>query len=300
MPKKRTDLKLSYKCNNNCIFCSIGKRRQDAEEKETEEIKRLIEESREKGFSYILFTGGEPTIRKDIFELVEYAKKIGFKRIQIESNGRMLAYQDFCRKLIESGANCFSISLHTLNEGAYEKLSNLKEPHLKEVLYGISNITNLCKDICINTIITKLNYKELPIIARELKKRRIKSWHVSFVCPVGNAWINRKYVVPSYIEAMSSLHEAIRICKKEKINVTTERIPLCFMQDYKDCIFETKKMNKERVAPDLFDKDFNETRKQANIKGDFCKKCIYFNECEGIDKRYIKIYGWKDFMPVKK
>jgi len=98
------DIKLGYTCNNNCRHCVIADQREHAldmigkEDLSTEEFKREILKSRKRGFTSIIFTGGEPTIRKDFLELLDYASFIGF-RVNIQTNGRMLYYPEFAEKV---------------------------------------------------------------------------------------------------------------------------------------------------------------------------------------------------------
>ena len=73
---KKVDIKMGYSCNNDCIHCVI----QDFKDAciasgrpvdlTTEEYEREMEESREKGCDFIVFTGGEPTMRKDLLYLL--------------------------------------------------------------------------------------------------------------------------------------------------------------------------------------------------------------------------------------
>ena len=45
----------------------------------------------------VVFTGGEPTIHDSIIESLKTAKKLNFETIQVQTNGRMFAYPDFCK-----------------------------------------------------------------------------------------------------------------------------------------------------------------------------------------------------------
>ena len=77
----------------------------------TAQVKQDLELARKNGAEKIVFTGGEPTIRKDILNLVAYAKKIGFSDILIITNGRMCSYPEFMDKLVANGLTslCFSL-----------------------------------------------------------------------------------------------------------------------------------------------------------------------------------------------
>ena len=64
----RADLALTYQCNNKCSFCYVGDRK--TEELSTENWKNILDELWKVGVPSVIFTGGEPTLRKDLVELV--------------------------------------------------------------------------------------------------------------------------------------------------------------------------------------------------------------------------------------
>ena len=81
MKIKKTVLFLWYSCNNNCLFCRNSHKRKKIKDKSTLEIKKDIITAKKEGSDYLELIGGEPTIRKDIFNIVSFAKKIGFDTI---------------------------------------------------------------------------------------------------------------------------------------------------------------------------------------------------------------------------
>jgi len=91
------------------------------------------------GIEGIVFTGGEPTARRDIFELINYARFLGFKVIQIQSNGRMFSYMDLCRFIVKAGATEFSPSVHGYNEKTHDFLTSAKG---SPALYVIKHAKN--------------------------------------------------------------------------------------------------------------------------------------------------------------
>ena len=86
---KKTVIFAGYTCNNRCIFC-INYNKRDIPPPSTKEIKKEIFSAKKRGSTYLELIGGEPTIRQDIIELIEFAKTIGFDTIMIATNGRML------------------------------------------------------------------------------------------------------------------------------------------------------------------------------------------------------------------
>jgi len=67
------------------------------------------------------FSGGEPTIRKDLFELVKKAKELGFHHVEVNTNGLRLAQSvDYCRGLLESGASTIYLQFDGLTSDVYK------------------------------------------------------------------------------------------------------------------------------------------------------------------------------------
>lgn len=72
-------------CNLNCIHCY--KENLGGEELPLKQIKIIIEKISAKGVNSILITGGEPFLRKDLFEIIDYAKECGIEDVVINTNG---------------------------------------------------------------------------------------------------------------------------------------------------------------------------------------------------------------------
>ena len=107
----RIDLKLGFSCNNRCRFCVQGDKRARLPELTTAEAVARLAEARAHAED-LVFTGGEVTIRRDLPELVAEARRLGFRRIQIQTNGRALAYGATLARLVAAGATEFSPALH--------------------------------------------------------------------------------------------------------------------------------------------------------------------------------------------
>ncbi|MFX0006714.1 MAG: radical SAM protein, partial [Candidatus Hermodarchaeota archaeon] len=93
---------VSYNCQCNCVHCSAGKHfKKDRKELTTEEAKKLIDEAQKLGVSMIVFTGGEPLLREDIFELVSYVDSTKAMPMMF-TNGEFLTDENV-EKLADAG-----------------------------------------------------------------------------------------------------------------------------------------------------------------------------------------------------
>ena len=189
MPIERIDIVLGSNCNNNCSFCVLDDKSKKFKSKSKEEIIRDLKES-SKECDFLTLTGGEPTIRKDILDIVETAKKLGFNEIHLQTNGRMLSYNLFCKKLIEKGVTSFTISFHADCEELGDKFSKTKGS-FQQTLKGMENIKKYGAKLITNTVIFKQNYKNLLKITKKAIEMNADQIQMVFIRPqeIGRAHV---------------------------------------------------------------------------------------------------------------
>jgi organic radical activating enzyme len=294
---KRLDLKVGFTCNNSCRFCAQGHNR-SLGDKSTNRLKSEMKKYR-KHTQDIVFTGGEPTIRSDIIELVSYAKELGFETIQIQSNGRRFFYKEFCKELIEAGVSDFAPALHGHIPQLHDFLTRSKGSFMQTVT-GIRNLKELKQTVLMNTVVTKPNYRHLPEIARLLVKLNVDQFQFAFVHPVGNAYKYFDCMVPRISLAAPFIHAGLNIGINAGKSVMAEAMPFCLMKGYEKYVSELIVPKTEVVEMSLVINDYDAARKGfAKTKFPQCKTCINFDICEGPWKEYPEKRGSSEFVPVE-
>jgi len=296
---ERVDIKIGFQCNNRCQFCVQGNKRDILPYKDLKEIKRDFKEAFKKGKREVVLTGGEPTLHPNFWEIIKLAKSIGFKNIQIQTNGRMFSYMDFCLKTIEAGVTEFSPAIHGPNAKIHDFLTS-SPGSFNETIQGIRNLKKLGQRVITNTVITTRNYRYLPKIAELLVNLDVDQFQFAFIHITGRAAENKTWIVPQKSQVMPYVKKGLDIGIKAGKKVMTEAIPYCFMQGYEDYIAE-------KIIPEgsVFDIDFaiedygSYRRSKGKTKGPQCLQCKYYKICEGPWKEYPEIFGWKEFKPVK-
>src|SRR5688572_13498506 len=89
---------------------------------ETGAVIRAMRSAREKGYDRVSFTGGEPTIRRDLLALVRTARSLGFADVKVQSNGLLYAHAPNVERLVDAGASTFHLSIHTHDAALYDRL----------------------------------------------------------------------------------------------------------------------------------------------------------------------------------
>jgi MoaA/NifB/PqqE/SkfB family radical SAM enzyme len=167
--KKNASLNITDRCNLRCIMCKQW-RQENKQEISTEKWFDTIKQLKDIGIEEINFTGGEPLLRDDIFEMVKYASSLGIT-CGITTNGSLLT-QNIINKLVESGIKIFTLSIDALNE-EYEKIRGV-EKIFKNVENAVELLSRLRKnkkiDVNISFVLMKKTLKHLQNVLSFCKK----------------------------------------------------------------------------------------------------------------------------------
>lgn len=295
---KRADIKLGYSCNNNCRHCVVADRRQLGD-KSFLQLKEDLLQAKENGVNEVTLTGGEPTIRPDILEIIKFAKFLNFDLIQLQTNGRMFYYKDFTKKMIEAGANEFVVAIHGHTKELQDYITRSPRS-FEQTVQGIKNLKEWNAYVYSNTVISKFNYRLLFELTEFLIKLGVDHIQFVFPHPRGNAYRYYEDVIPSISETAPFVHKAIDFAKENNIFVTVEAIPFCLMQGYEKHILEPYLPSIELRDLNRFSPRFEEIRRtMGKIKGPQCRWCRYNLTCEGVWREYGERNGFDELKPVE-
>jgi len=295
---KRLDLKTGFLCNNNCLFCVQADNKCKGN-RSFDELKKDMLDARKRCDSIVL-TGGEISIRKDFFDIIKFAKKIGYINIQIQTNGRMFSSMNFCKKTIDAGATEFSPALHGYCAAQHDYLTRAPGS-FNQVIKAIKNLKILGVKVLVNTVVVKSNYRNLPKIAKLLVNLKVDQFQFAFVHAMGNAGKNFDSIVPYVSLAAPYIHKGLQIGIDAGISVMAEAMPYCVMKGYEDYVAEKIIPSTEIKGKEFQNtKDFDTQRKVfGKTKFPKCKECKYFDICEGPWIEYPQKRGNEEFVPVK-
>jgi len=221
---------ITSRCNLNCPHC-FSFRRKDLSLKKNLIIAQKIVDL---GVKKIVISGGEPLVREDIFEIIDFLKA---KRmtIRLDTNGLLLP------KNIHRLANLDSvgISLDGSTAEVDQKLRRNKN-HFKSVISSLEKLKKSRIKIIIHTLAVKLNIDDIPSMAKLLEKYPIQSWGIFEYYPAGPAFKNRKK-----FELKRGQYEEMmkKIKYKRKIDFCRikDRIKAYYFIDSDGCIYTQPK-----------------------------------------------------------
>ncbi|MHA1378707.1 MAG: GTP 3',8-cyclase MoaA [Candidatus Helarchaeota archaeon] len=160
-------ISITKKCNLKCIYChhegQWQNNNKNIDEMTPDEICKIIEIGTRFGIKKVKLTGGEPLIRKDIFEIINKISNLNsINDISMVTNGVLL--KKSAKKLAEAGLKRINVSLDSLNPKIYKKITNIANNLLpNNIIDGIKlAVTYGLTPLKINFVVLKaLNDKEI-------------------------------------------------------------------------------------------------------------------------------------------
>ncbi len=178
---------ISHKCNLKCKHCSAATRRIDERELNTDEAKRVIDQLAEAGVCLLLFSGGEPLLREDFFELCSHAVDKGLA-IGLASNGTLIT-KEIAKRLKKIGFYSIQISLDGATAETHDSFRSVPGSFDKAI-EGIKNCIEQEIEISVAPTITNSNCEELEEIIYLAKRIGAVGVNIYNFIPTGNGKLN--------------------------------------------------------------------------------------------------------------
>jgi MoaA/NifB/PqqE/SkfB family radical SAM enzyme len=150
----RMDIALTFRCQNNCVHCYAGGPHETTE-MSTQQWKTAIDRLSDIGVFILTFTGGEPTLREDLPELLLYAQNKGMVTGLI-TNGRNLKDKAYVDALEKAGLDFVQVTLESHKPKIHDAMT-AASGSWKETVEGIRNAVNSQIYVTTNTTLSKHN-----------------------------------------------------------------------------------------------------------------------------------------------
>lgn len=168
---------ITEKCNESCEFCY----RTIVQDLSLEDNKAIADKLIEHGVEKITFAGGEPLLYKGLFELAEYIKqKDPNILLSLTTNGLLIGLDTYFNIL--KYFDWITFDLESVSSEYHEKVGRGKN-HLRKNLENLAMFNDRI-NIKINTVATKQNIKEIPLIWEIIQRFNIKRWKIFRYYPI--------------------------------------------------------------------------------------------------------------------
>lgn len=177
---------VTYRCNLRCRHCHLWQTREHSD-LDTDEARRLIADLAGIGTLHLSFSGGEPFLRPDMYELASYAGEVGLST-GVNTNGTRLITAEKAKRAIESGIGTFFISLDGPDPDTHNAMRGA--PHaFDSAIRAVDNLIEYRQRnsprVVINTTVTRSNIDRLEEIVELALEHGVDAMTMSVLNDVG-------------------------------------------------------------------------------------------------------------------
>jgi len=196
-----SEIAVTYRCNLSCRFCYAGcgcRKDNDSTELSTGQVKEILRIRREEAeVPSVSFTGGEPTLREDLPELIGYAKGLGMWTNLI-TNGTMITAAG-AAGFRSAGLDSAQVSIEAGNADLHDRIVQ-RDGAFRKTLDGLKNLKDAGIRVHTNTTISKLNRENLSEILDLVKAQGMEKFSMNLLMPQGSALTGLNELLVRYSE----------------------------------------------------------------------------------------------------
>lgn len=275
-------------CNNDCLFCLFCGSRD--EKISHEKIIEGIDKLGLKRGNPIILSGGEPTLRDELAEIIQYSESKGYE-VSMISNGRRFSDKSYTKKIAKSGLNSVTICIHGPGPKLHDSITQ-KKGSFDETIAGIKNLMDAGVNVKVKVVVNKLNHKLLEKIVDYVNQNLPNVNRIVFasLSIKGNALKNKERVVVRLKDCVSLIEKAVDRAGKVGITCDFDMFPYCVFDKKYYRNIHTRKHDGVLILDGSNNKNLDTA---YYLKGRFpiCDKCKFVGKCPGYWKNYVMIYG---------
>lgn len=210
-PETSFQLYLTNKCNLNCIHCYIDSGKINNNELSTEEFLSIIDECGKISKSRVVFTGGEPLLRKDFFKLAERAKKNNLK-VLLFTNGTLINERIVGK--LEKNVDEIQFSLDGATPPVNDRIRG--KGVFDKVLKAIQLLKNTQIQLKMSLVVMPQNFDDFKENIEEIA-RKLENEEMKFSLAIKEGRADNSFIFPSESEGEIALQAILRILYTKKL-----------------------------------------------------------------------------------
>ena len=286
-PTRFRDLAVTvdFHCNSACTFCIVQEGMNNYRGVPFERFAAITAENLRSGkYDRVIFTGGEVTLEKSLFQFVAHARDSGaFRHVRLQTNGRKLADPIFARELVEAGVDEFFVSLHGDTAVLHDRITQ-RPGSFDELVRGLENLAAQPVRRITNTVAHRTNmhaFAGIVDIAERYGVGEMEFWNY---LPMEDHDDERNLIAPLG-PLLPSLHAALERCERAGIRAVTKYVPRCLLGRHGATL--------DNSQPDtiIVESFWNEFPRFACL---YEAECEHSEECLGLSHDYARKFGWEE------
>jgi radical SAM protein len=193
-------------CDLACVHCrASAQSERNPSELSTEQGYRLLDEIRSFGEPLMVFTGGDPLKRPDLFDLIRHSVKIGL-RTNVTPSATPLLTAVAIDKFKQAGVTRMAISVDGHNAASHDDFRGVPGT-FDRAMFALAHARDIGLDTQFQTTVTRRNMEHLPEIAEIVKEMGSKMWSLFFLIVTGRALEDDDLRADEYEDVFKFMYE---------------------------------------------------------------------------------------------
>jgi len=294
---KALSVHLTDICNSKCSFCIVDSPFVKDDSISRKRVSRFLQDNAGQGYEAVNIHGGEATIRRDLLDILDEIRDLGYPTVWLQTNGRKMAHMKYAQQLVDRNVSLFIVSMHGATALTQDRISK-SLGSFDQAVKGVRNIKELGAKLRTNSVVCKDNLTEIPDIATLCMDLGADHVNLSALHTAGTAFRNFWEVTPRYDEIQQYVFEAVdRAVARDRV-ITLEGFPHCAIPGYEQFMIDWKENRfKMLYRRYVFDDYENYMDANSRVKDARCGGCAQNDTCGGVYKEYADMIGWDEFQP---
>ncbi len=278
--QRRALIKVGYSCNDHCVFCHTDDYRHSGDAS-TAALVAKIDMAARQGYDMVVLSGGEATMRPDLYKLARRVKDRGML-LGFITNGRVMSYPEVVERLVSYNLRYVHLSIHG-PERVHNKLTG--DRSFAQSYQGLQNLNGRGLDLTVSCVVTKQNLAHLRGVVDLMQPLEDVVVKFSVCEPKGAALRNRAAVVPTLEEAGKAISDALEYgttaLAGKGIRLAVENLPFCLMPKFRH-LDDDLLANRLLTMSEVWDGGLVDIDDFNKVKGPGCAGCSEMEKCPGI------------------
>ncbi len=286
-PTRFRDLAVTvdFHCNSACTFCIVQEGMNNYRGVPFDRFAAIVQDNlHSHKYDRVVFTGGEVTLEKSLFDFVRLARDSGaFHHVRLQTNGRKLADAAFAAELVEAGIDEFFISLHGDTAALHDAITQ-RPGSYDELIRGFENLAAQPVRLITNTVLHRTNMSAIARIVDVAYAHGVGEMEFWNYLPMEDHDDEQNLIAP-LAGAMPSLRAALDRCAALGVRAITKYVPRCLLGPHGGTL--------DNSQPDtiIVESFWNEFPRFACL---YEAECEHSEECLGLSHDYVRKFGWEE------
>jgi uncharacterized Fe-S cluster-containing radical SAM superfamily protein len=291
-------------CNNRCSYCTTGwdnteNKRSSLKHVPRETIRAHLEEHFARGARRVVFQGGEPTVRRDLGELLADARAVGYEATTVFTNARVAASPIGARWLASMNVTWFQVSIQGGTAEAHDA-SVVAARAFGQTIEGTRRLLALGQRVKVNGVLTRHLLDTLGEFASQMIALQPEEVGLDVVRPSPAFAPERasyEDLLPRLSRYSSALRDALLSMNAAGVPARVISCPPCLVPGAEHLVSEEQAGTVTQIPSGAFMHKLTQ-RRSLQVKPESCAACAYDEGCPGVFGLYAEQYGFDELRPI--